>query len=121
MDVNSLPIWAQGASLIAIALVAAIVGVIKYLKTEEKIDNNSVISASFIDSKLLKELIETMREVQEEQRSDAKKSHRLSQDLREAINELNESIIVETDSTMNLTRFIKARQRHSTLESLGEK
>lgn len=112
---GSLPVWAQGAALIAVALVAAIVGVLKYLKTEAKVDstpattNNSVISASFIDSKLLRELIEALREHQDEQGRDAKKSHRLAQDLREAINEMTEAVIVQTDTTMNLVRFINRR------------
>jgi len=111
-DASSLPIWAQNAGILATALVAAIVGVFRYLKTEEKPEKTagassaSVISASFIDSKLLKELIEAMRELQDEQGRDAKKSHRLSQDLREAVTELNESIIVQTDTTMNLVRFV---------------
>lgn len=121
MDTGAMPVWAQAASIISIALVAAIVGVFKYLKTEQKPEaatQNSVISASFMDSKLLRELIEALREHQDEQSRDAKKSHRQSQDLREAINELNESIIVQTDSTMNLIRFIKARDRHSNA-SLG--
>ena len=113
MEASSLPVWAQGAGILAVALISAIVGVFKYLKTEAKTDtvgatstSSSVISASFIDSKLLKELIEAMRELQEEQGRDAKKSHRLFQDLREAMNELNESTIVQTDTTMNLVRFI---------------
>lgn len=120
MDTSSLPVWAQAASLIAIALVAAIVGVFKYLKTEQRTEptatsTGSVISASFIESKLLRELIEALRDLQEEQGRDAKRSHRLSQDLREAINELNESTIVQNDATMNLIRSIKARQRQDML------
>lgn len=123
METSSLPVWAQAASMIAIALVAAIAGVFKYLKTDSKPEQQnsgqgSVISASFMESKLLRELVEALREHQDEQGRDAKKSHRLSQDLREAINELNESIIVQTDSTMNLLRFVKARDRSSNL-SLG--
>lgn len=113
MDPTTLPIWAQNAGIVAIALMSAIIGVFKYLKTEakdaispQKGDNASVISASFIDSKLLKELIEAIREFQDERSRDEKKAHRLSQDLKESVNELNESIIVQTDTTMNLVRFI---------------
>jgi len=120
MDASSLPVWAQSAGIIAIAIVSAIVGVLKYLKTEAKADepaaaskSSSVISASFIDSKLMTELIEAMRELQDEQGRDAKKSHRLSQDLREALNELNESIIVQTDTTTNLVRFINREAKKS--------
>jgi hypothetical protein len=108
---SSLPIWVQTAGGLAIGLVAAIMGVFRYLKTEAKetatsSSSASVISASFIDSKLLKELIEAMREAQDELGRDSKKSHRLSQDLKEALNELNESVMVQTDTTMNLVRFI---------------
>lgn len=113
MDLSTLPVWAQNAGMIAIALISTIIGVFKYLKTEtknilssEKGEITSAISASFIDSKLLKELIDSIRELQDEQGRDAKKAQRLSQDLRESVNELNESIIVQTDTTMNLVRFI---------------
>lgn len=109
MDSSNLPEWVQIASILAIAITAAIIGVFKYLKTEVKDDDNnksSVISASLIDSRLLRELIEALRDLQEEQSRDSKKNHRLLQDLREAINELNEAIIVQTDSTINLVKFI---------------
>lgn len=123
MEASSLPVWAQAALMISISLVAAIVGVIKYLKTEQKTEtvpaNSSVISASFIDSKLMRELIEALREHQDEQSRDAKKSHRLSQDLREAVNELNESIIVSTDTTMNLVRFINRETNRNKRNDLS--
>lgn len=115
MEPNSLPVWAQAVFYVIIAIGTAGTGVFSYFKKKAKEDeialgssssSASVISASFIDSKLLKELIEAMRELQDEQGRDAKKSHRLSQDLKEAVNELNESIIVQTDTTMNLVRFI---------------
>jgi uncharacterized membrane protein YkgB len=114
MEVSNLPVWAQAASLIAVALVASIVGVIRYLKTEIKIvepisTSSSVISASFLDSKLLRELIEALRDFQEEQNRDFKKNQRLSQDLKEAINNLTEATMVQTDTTMNLVRFINRK------------
>ena len=91
MDVSSLPDWVQIVVMLSIAISAAFVGVYKYLKTETRSDipDSSLISASLIDSKLLRELIECIREFHEEQSRDLKKSHRLSQDLREGINELN--------------------------------
>jgi hypothetical protein len=123
MEASSLPVWAQAASLIAVALVAAIVGVMRYLKTEAKVpeaagtaNSNSVISASFIDSKLLRELIEALRESQDERGRDSKKSHRLSQDLKEAVNELTEAVIVNTDTTLNLVRFVNRRNNVTRVE-----
>jgi len=112
MDPSALPHWAQALMYIVLSVGAGLTGVFGYFKKKSKEDaatpsaSGSVISASFIDSKLLKELIEAMRELQDEQGRDNKKSHRLAQDLREAVNELNESIIVQTDTTMNLVRFI---------------
>lgn len=115
MDTGTLPVWLQSAAPLAIALFASIIGVIQYFKTEAKKEGepapgtSSVISASFIDSKLLRELIDVMRDTQQELGRDAKKGHALSRDLREAVNELNESIIVQTDTTMNLVRFVNRR------------
>jgi hypothetical protein len=117
MDASTLPQWGQVLFYIILAVGTALTGVWSYFNKKDKGDASttpgssaassaSVISASFIDSKLLKELIEAMRELQDEQGRDAKKAHRLSQDLREAVNELNESMIVQTDTTMNLVRFI---------------
>lgn len=124
MEPGSLPIWAQGLFYIVVALGAAVTAILGYAKKQQKEDapttEASVISASFIDSKLLKELIEAMRELQEDQGRDAKKAHRLSQDLREAVNELNESIIVQTDTTMNLVRFINREANKARVVDVKE-
>lgn len=105
---ENLPDWVQIGAMIAIAITTAVIGVFKYLKTEigSGSEKSPAISASLIDSKLLKELIETIRDTQEEQSRDAKKTHRLMQDSREAVNELNETMIVQTDATINLVKFI---------------
>lgn len=123
MEPATLPVWAQTAGIIAIALVSAIIGVFRYLKTEAKDslspgkgDTASVISASFVDSKLLRELIEALRELQDEQSRDAKKSHRVSQDLKEALNELNEAVVLQTDTSMSLIRFITREANRRQLE-----
>jgi len=116
MEPSSLPTWAQAVFYLVIAIGTAGTGVWSYLKKEQKAADPvtpaggtgaaSVISASFIDSKLLRELIEAMRELQEEQGRDAKKLHRLLQDLRESLTELNETTILQTDATGNLVRFV---------------
>lgn len=124
MDASSLPVWAQAAGMIAIAMVAAVIGVIKYIKTESKVDvttpttTSSVISASFTDAKLLRELIEALRDLNEEQGRDTKKTHRLLQDLKEALNELNEATIVQTDTTLNLVRFINRETKKRSSEAI---
>lgn len=125
MDPSSLPVWAQGIFFTVIAIGTAITAVFGYAKKKEKEEvpttsSAGVISASFIDSKLLRELIEAMRELQDEQSRDAKKSHRLSQDLREAVIELNESIIVQTDTSMNLVRFIQREVNKNRLVDVKE-
>lgn len=110
MDAASLPVWAQTGGTIAVAIVAAIVGVFSYLKKQAKeaVESGStnVLSASFIDSKLLRELIEALREHQEESSRDIKKLLRTTQDLREAVLENTESVIVQTDTSTNMLKFI---------------
>jgi hypothetical protein len=115
MEPGSLPHWAQAIFYIILAVGGASTGLFGYFKKKAKEEETevakggasaAVISASFIDSKLLRELIEALRELQDEQGRDAKKLHRLLQDVREAMNELNEATIVQTDTTMNLVRFI---------------
>ena len=123
MDSSTLPIWAQNAGILSIAIISAVLGVFRYLKTEAKDtplnkgDKNSIVEA-FIDPKILKDLINAIREFQDEQSRDAKKAQRLSQDLKESVNELNESIIVQTDTTMSLVRFINRETNKQRL--LGE-
>ncbi len=129
MDPGSLPTWAQAIFYIVIAIGAASTAIIGYVKKQAKEDaeqavsssgSSAVISASFIDSKLLKELIEGIREIQDELGRDAKKSQRLLQDVRESVNELNESIIVQTDTTMNLVRFINREANKSRIVDVRE-
>lgn len=104
----TLPMWVQSAGIVSIALVSTIIGVFKYLKTEVKDLNagSTTVVDAILNEKLVKDLISVIRDAQEEQTRDSKKSQRLSQDLKESVNELNETIIVQTDSTMNLVRFI---------------
>lgn len=120
MDMSTLPLWAQNAGLVSIALVSAIVGVFKYLKTEGNLENNSSNIFSEINNttksiksstKVVEELIEVVKELQDEQSRDAKKNHRLFQDLKQSISDLNETIIVQTENLVSVNRsFIKARQ-----------
>mgnify|MGYP006977268303 CR=1 FL=1 len=110
MDASSLPVWAQTAGTIAIAIVAAVIGVLRYIKTQPKDtaskDTATVVSASFLDSKLVKELIEALREHQEESGRDIKRILRSVQDLRDAVLENTEALVVQTDTSANMLRFI---------------
>jgi len=120
MDPTSLPIWAQAVLYIVVAVGTGLAGVWKYVKTQDKpgsINTNSVVSASFVSDRTLKDLIDAVREHQDETGRDTKKSHRLAQDLKDAVNELNESVIVQTDTTMNLVRFINREVRKDRSDS----
>jgi len=115
MDPQSLPHWAQAVFYLVIAIGAGSTGLLGYFRKKAKEDASSpagtsgtaqILSASFIDSKLLKELIESLRELQDERSRDDKKSHRLLQDLRDSMNNLNETVLLQTDATANLVRFV---------------
>lgn len=110
MDTSSLPEWAQFAGIVAVAIVSAIIGVYKYVKTQVTSDSTTVPVASGIDSRLIRDVITAIRENQDEQGRDSKKSHRLAQDLKESINELNETIIIQTDATINLVKYINRQE-----------
>ncbi len=118
----SIPTWAQQIGVLAVAIMSVIVGVYKYFKAEsgkitpKPVDtaaNQQVVAASFLDSRLIKELIDTLREHMEEYARENKKLTRSNQDVREAVCELTEATIVNTDSQLNMVRFLKTK-------SLGE-
>jgi hypothetical protein len=112
----SLPSWIENASIFAVAIVSIVAGVYKYIKTEagktankpEAIPANvsQVVAASFVDSKLLRELIDTLREHAEEDARVAGRVTRSMNELREAIVESNEALKLQTDATLNMLRFI---------------
>jgi hypothetical protein len=122
MEPSSLPVWAQGIFYAIIAIGTAGIGLFRYFKTEAKKEtaalpaagSSSVISASFIDSKLLRELVEALRDLQDEQGRDAKKLHRLLQDVKEALSENSEAVLVQTDATLNLVKFVNRRNNSPT-------
>lgn len=108
----SVPAWAQQIAVFAVAVLSVILGVYKYIKTEAGKSTNpasatgSVVAASFIDSRLLRELIDTLREHQEELGRQSQRLMRSNTDLREAIIDSNEALRVQTDATLNMLRFI---------------
>lgn len=110
MESSSIPLWAQGAGTIAIAIVAAIIGVFKYLKTQVK-PAESGLAATFIDPKLIKDVIQSVRDHEESFSRETKKSIRSEQELRDSIIENTEAMILQTDATTNLLKFINKRQQ----------
>jgi hypothetical protein len=103
------------AVLLATGIIAAIVAAFKYIKTEGTKEEKTapgvgtVVAASFVDSRLLKELIDALREHSEEFARENKKTLRSNQDVREATQECTEAIVVNTDGLLNMMRFIKGR------------
>jgi hypothetical protein len=111
----SLPIWAQQIALFGVMISSVILGIWKYFNTEtEKVkhkdtDTVEVIgtSASFVDNKTLKELIDVLREHQDEIGRQTQRVTRSESELREALLELIETVHTNTNSLTNLLRFIK--------------
>ena len=118
--------FAQLAGVIAVAVVAAFVGIWKYLKTEaakekpatHQSDTVSVLAASFIDSRILKELFDTMRLNMEEYSRESRKMNRNRQELTQALEESTDAVLANTDATQNMHRFL--RRQHAGLDGLDE-
>lgn len=104
---------AQLAGVIAVAVVAAFIGVWNYIKTQaskEKpavTDTGQVLAASFLDSRILNELIDTLRSGTEEYSRETKKMNRNRQELIQALEENTDSILANTDATQNMHRFLR--------------
>lgn len=117
MELN-IPAWAQQIAVFGVMISSVILGVWKYFKTEtDKIhkdkDNDSgsvVTAASFIDTKLLRELIDTLREHQEELGRQSQRITRSQGELREALIEAIEALHVQTNATLNMLRFMNRQQ-----------
>lgn len=113
MEFN-IPIWAQQITIFGVTICSVILGIWKYIKTEsDKIrdkskdnDTNVIASASFIDTKLLRELIDTLREHSEEMGRQSQRITRSQGDLRETLIEGIEIMHVNTNALANMTRFL---------------
>lgn len=109
------PVWIQEASIAVVAMISIIVGVYRYIKTEGlnkkssevTIPANNLIVPSLIDTRLLRELIDALRENQEEVERVGLRLTRSQADLREGILDLAEAVRMQTDASINLVRFMK--------------
>lgn len=118
MELN-IPLWAQQITIFGVMIGSVILGVWKYFKTEtDKVhtkevthDTSVVTGASFIDTKLIRELIDTLREHEEEMGRQSQRITRSQGELRESIIELIESLHVNTNSLLNVTRFLNRREK----------
>ena len=109
----SIPAWAQQVTVFGVMLASVILGIWKYFKTEtdkvhEKKDSNTgvVTAASFVDTKLIRELIDTLREHQEELGRQSQRITRSQGELRETLIEAIEALHVQTNATLNMLRFM---------------
>lgn len=117
MEAPNLPDWVQQATIFAVAITSIVVAVYKYIKTEGPAKTvakapevvGQVVAASFVDSKLLKELIDALREHSEEHARVGLRVTRSQAELREATLELAEASRMQTDATLNMLRFVKQR------------
>jgi hypothetical protein len=111
----NIPAWAQQVTVFGVMICSVIIGIWKYFKTEaEKVVNKAptgstetiVTAASFVDTKILRELIDTLREHQEELGRQSQRVTRSQQELRETIIESTEALHVQTNATLNMLRFL---------------
>lgn len=107
--------FAQNAALLAVAFISAFIGIFKYLKTEagkgttktSTSDVGTVMTASFIDSRVLRELIDTMKVGTEEYARESRKLIRSRQELITALEETTDAVLANTDASVNLLRFMR--------------
>ena len=124
MDIN-IPVWAQQFTVLGVTILSVIFGIWKYIKTQtdaihkkEPVTTEIVTGASFIDSKLIRELIDTLRDHEEEMGRQSQRITRSQGELRESMIELNEGIHINTNSLLNIVRFLN---RRATLEASEQK
>lgn len=111
---SSVPSWAQEAGVFAVASISIVIAIYKYVTTQiskdikptENVTTGQIVAASFTDSKLLKELIDALREHSEEDARVALRLTRSMSELREALLEATEASRLQADATLNMLRFI---------------
>ena len=114
--------FVQNAALLAVAIVTALIGVFKYIKTEAtKSDktpaaDQQVMAASFIDSRVIRELTDTLRNHMDEYARQTRNMNKTRQDLISALEESTDAILSNTDAAVNMLRFLKRRDYQSDIE-----
>lgn len=111
---DELPGWIQEIGIIATAIVAIFIGICRYAQAQADHDKEAtppngsqVVAASFVDSRLLREMIDALREHQEENARIATRVIRSNTELREAIIEASENSKLLCDTQLNLLKFLK--------------
>ncbi len=108
---------AQIAAMVAVGIVAAIIGVIKYVKGETKTEAKSIVSntepviaASFLDSRLLRELVDGLNAFTEEFSREGRKMNRTRQELTTALEESTDAVLSNSDAIINMVRFLRRQE-----------
>jgi hypothetical protein len=99
MDAGALPVWAQFAGAVATALVATIVAIAKYTKTQVTTGQ---------DPKVLRDLGIIIREHEEAFTRDIKRLIRSNEDLQKSIDNNIEAVQDNTRTNKVLVKNIKA-------------
>lgn len=119
-----LPSWVQEASIVAVACISTAIAIWRYVRAETKKDTPSsiksteIVAASFTDSKLLKELINTIRESDEEYARISSRILRSQSELRDANIELVEGLKVQSDALLNMTRYITKSTKGNNIDDV---
>jgi glycyl-tRNA synthetase (class II) len=108
---SSVPSWAQEVGIFAVASVSIVVAIYKYVTTQLTKEVPPPVGASHvIESKLLRELIDALREHSEEDARVALRLNRGMGELREAVLEMSEVAKSHTEASIRLLQFMHRNQ-----------
>lgn len=97
--------FGENIELIATVVIGILIAIFKYKKTED-IPKESI---SVNNIKVFADLITAIKDQTEESVREHKKQSRLTIDLKEALEDNTDKVIEQTDSLINLLKFIKRR------------
>lgn len=107
----------QNVTLFAVTVISVFAAAWKYFKTEFKKDDEKasahatniahVTAATFLDAKILHELIEAIKSGGEEYARENRKLYRSRQELVTALEEATDAMLANTDASVNLLRFLR--------------
>jgi hypothetical protein len=99
---SALPGWGQEILMAAITLVASIIGVLKYIKTEGVSSDTSTLS-----HQIIRDLISSISNFQDIVEREHRKTQRNVTDLKSSLDDLNDTLLRHNDMTLKLTRTMK--------------
>lgn len=107
---EDLPTWAQSAGAVAIILSSTLLAVFKYFKTEKKEEKGaeSIVAASILENKIFKDLLEELEDFSDNLSRENKKTHRLLEELKVAVQDNTEATFMQTDVYGKLVRMLRS-------------